>query len=336
MRGYQSSTLVALGVILSIGAAHAAEPAPIAVTDNCALRGRAPFARGTKIYQKAKGDRVVGVFSGVLTPAKVSAIPRSDKTARARVSTSDGTPAFRIDGYVAPAEIPVYTTRDVTVVPSHIWIAAQQEVKVAGATADSLQVVHRIRGTQKQDVRATAPCTAFALAPISTPPLELVDDSARGYRMRVTTLPIYDRPRGDIIFTLYMLEGATLLFWADKSRAGYTHVTGRSDIVINGWVKRRGLEAMRPGELMDPYVASQPTGAQLGLSVQPQIYVAEKDVPIRPGPEPEEPIIGYIETGAEFYLFSYIEGWATVLPRSLAVKPPDGGGFWVPEIDVMP
>jgi len=38
--------------------------------------------------------------------------------------------------------------------------------------------------------------------------------------------------------------------------------------------------------------------------------------------------------GAEVYVLETITGWSNILPKSLALTPPDDGGFWIPSSEV--
>ncbi len=310
------------------------EPITVTVAD-CKVRGTNPVAKGTPIFDRIQGGRVIATFSGALAPLTVSAFPLTDRAARARVSTTDGTPSFRIDGFVDPTKIDLYTSRDLPVVGNRVAISGQQRVRFLGATADALRVERSILGTREQVLSVSAPCDAFSFGLTGLPP---APDSkgARAYRMRVTTMDLYDAPAGRVVFTLQMEQDTTLLFWGRDARRGFVHVFGRSDVVIDAWVRLRNLEAMHPGELMTPFVPAPLKGAELGLTGETTTMVAPKDVPIRTRPEPEEPTIGVIEAGTEYYSFAPVDGWVRVLPKSLMVKSTEDASFWVKQTDIMP
>lgn len=328
-------------LVLTTSVGHAADPTPGAVTGaTCRLSGTAPVPKGTELFDAPVGGNVLATFSGTLVPMVVDRVPFDPKVGRAHITTSlgvPGVPGFRLEGYVAAATIAPYTNRDVPVFGSNLAIANQQAVRLVAATADTLRVERAIQGTRNQVLSVTAPCDAFALSPMPGLMPDVFDgtntgsaDKARGYRMRVTDVALFEAPNGKAVYTLQMMEGATQLFWGSETRAGFLHVRSRSDIVIDGWVRLRGLEAMRPGELMDPYVIPPLVGAQIGLNDPPPVKRATKDIPIQgPYPGTEAPAIGVIEAGTEFYVVANLRGWSSVLPKSLALKPPDGGGFWV-------
>ncbi len=321
-------TSVALALVMAWATGAYAEPL------KCKVSGLAPFEKGVQIFDAATGGKVIATFSGVLTPATLTEIPLGDAVERVRISTSQGAGAFRIDGWVAPKDVPLYSSRPLPVIGQSVAIADQQALRFVGATAQGVRVEHAIVGTQNQVLATTAPCDALALGPVATTP---TPETGKPYRMKVSQLDLYAAPGGPIVFSMNMLEGATLLLWNLETSRGYFRVRSVTDVIIEAWVKQRGLEPLRPGELTDAYEPPLPKGALIGLNEPlPQVVRALRDVPIRVDHEAEAQIIGALETGAEVYLIANIEGWAHVMPKTLSVKAPDGGGFWVPEKDVMP
>lgn len=322
--------LVALALVMGWATGAHAEPL------KCKVAGLAPFAKGVQIFDAASGGKVVATFSGVLTPATLTEIPLGDAVERVRISTSQGSAGFRVDGWVAPKDVPLYSSRPLPVIGQSVAIADQQLLRFVGATAQGVRVEHAIAGTRNQVLATTVPCDALALGPVATtPPPEV----GKPYRMKVNVssqLDLYAEPGGPLVFSMNMMDGVTLLLWNLESKRGYFHVRSVTDVIIDAWVKPRGLEPLRPGELTDPYETPLPKGALIGLNESPQIVTLKRDVPIRVDHETEAQIIGAVEAGAEVYLIANIEGWAHVMPKALTVKAPDGGGFWVPEKDVMP
>ncbi len=322
-----------LALVLVMAWAMGARAEPL----KCKVSGLAPFAKGVQIFDAATGGKVIATFSGVLTPATMTEIPLGDVVERVRISTSQGTAGFRIDGWVAPKDVPLYSSRPLPVIGESVAIADQQVLRFVGASAQGVRVEHVIAGTRDQVLATTVPCDALALGPVATTPPPQV---GKPYRMKVkvsSQLDLYSSPGGPLVFTMNMMDGVTLLLWNLETQRGYYHVRSVTDVIIDAWVKPRGLEPLRPGELTDPYETPLPKGALIGLNdPQPQVVRARRDVPIRVDHEQEAQIVGAVETGAEVYLIANIEGWAHVMPKALTVKAPEGGGFWVPEKDVMP
>src|SRR5512132_43987 len=105
---------------LAIGEARADEvKVPVAATVSagttgpaCVLAGTEPVPKGLQIFDAPSGGRAIGSFSGAFASLRLSELPADPTTDRARVSTSLGSGSVRLDGWVVPATIPVYTARD--------------------------------------------------------------------------------------------------------------------------------------------------------------------------------------------------------------------------------
>jgi hypothetical protein len=307
-------------------AAQAAVTAP-----GCKVKGAQPVRKGAQLFDAASGGRAIATFTGGLVAMTLSEIPADPTQGRARLSTTDGSPALRLDGYLASSEVQVFTTRDLPVMGSHVWIASAQRVKLTSATADTLRVELNIAGSESQIVRASAPCDAFSLQRGTPAPMG-IDGHARGYMMKKSTIDLYDKPNGDIVFTLKMMEGSAQLFWSTESRAGFVHVMSRGDIIVDAWARWRDLEALKKGEMRDQYIPPSTAfaGAKLALEKPPPVVKATKEIPIRARRDAKESPIGALEVGAEVYLMETIAGWTNILPVSLGMTPPDDGGFWIP------
>ncbi|MGK3996647.1 hypothetical protein [Sorangium sp. So ce1024] len=305
--------------------------APAVSGPTCKLKGTAPVTKNARLYDAPSGGRTIANFTGALVPMTLSAIPADPASGRARLSTTDGSPALRIDGYVAPADVAVFTTRDIPVISGHIWISSAQKVKLVAATGDSLRAELAISGSERQTARASAPCDAFALQR-GVPMKMEVPGNARGYLMKTSTIELYDRPNGDVIFTLRMIEGTAQLFWSTEAKSGFVHLMSRGDLTIDAWGKLKDLEPLKKGEMMDQYIppTTAVAGAQLALDKPPPIVKATRSVPVRARRDEKEKPIGEIEAGAEIYLLETVAGWTNVLPKALGMTPPDEGGFWIP------
>ncbi|WP_437962663.1 hypothetical protein WME76_46380 (plasmid) [Sorangium sp. So ce119] len=297
----------------------------------CKLKGTAPVNKGTRLYDAPSGGRTIANFTGALAPMTLSAIPADPASGRARLSTSDGSPTLRLDGYIAPTDVAVFTTRDIPVISGHIWISSAQKVKLVAATGDSLRAELSISGSEGQTARASAPCDAFALQRGAPMKME-VPGSARGYLMKTSTIELFDRPNGDVIFTLKMLEGTAQLFWSTEAKAGFVHLMSRGDLTVDAWGRLKDLEPLKKGELMDQYIppTTAVAGAQLALDKAPPIVKATRAIPVRARRDEKERPVGEIEAGAEIYLLETVAGWTNVLPKALGMTPPDEGGFWIP------
>ena len=328
--------LGALGMALVGGGtgvpeARAQEPTGAVTGPGCILKGSSPIAKGTQLFDKEAGGRAIANFSGSFVPMQMSELPADASAGRAKLSTSNGGAALRLDGFVAPSSIPTYTARDVSVIGGHVWISTAQRVKIVRGAPGTLTVELTVAGSQSQTVRATAPCDAFALQKGTATGME-VPGSARGYLMKTSTIDLYDGANGDAVFSLRMIEGSGQLFWSTEAKAGFVHVQARGDLTIDAWARWRDLEALKKGEMMDQLIppSSALTGAQRTLAKPPPLVKATKALPVRARRAEKEKPIGVVEAGAEVYLLETVAGWTNVLPKGLGMTPPDDGGFWIP------
>lgn len=315
--------------------ARADEPAQIAVSGpSCKLKGTGPLSKGARLYDSVVGGRAIATFTGALVPMTVSGIPVDPSVGRARLSTSNGSPALRLDGFLGTSDLTVFAGRDLPVVAGHVWISSGQKVKVVGATADSLRAELSIGGTLGQVAKTTAPCETFTLQR-STPAKMDIPGNARGYLSKSTALDLFDGPNGNVIFSLKMMEGTAQLFWSTEAKNGFVQLVSRGDITIDAWARLRDLQPLKKGEMMDQYIppTTAVAGAMLALDKAPPIVKASKSTPVRARRDDKERPIGELEAGAEVYLLETVAGWTNVLPKALGMTPPDEGGFWIPGAD---
>jgi hypothetical protein len=301
------------------------------------IKGTAPVAKGTQIYDAASGGRVIATFTGNHAPLQLSDLPADPVNGKGRVVTSTGTGAVRIEGYVPVSTILTYTTRDVPVMAGNVWISSAQKVKLVSATPTSVSVELIVGGSRNQAVRGTTTCDALALQR-GTPVTMEVRGNERGYLTKESSIDLFNRPNGDVVFTLQMLEGSSQLLWSNEIKAGFVHVQSRADITIDGWVRYKDLDPLKKGEMMDQYIPPQTGvgGAQLVIDKPPRIATATKEIYIRMKRDEKERAIGVIEPGAEFYVMETVAAWTNVLPKNLYVMPVDGPdlGFWIPANEV--
>ncbi len=301
----------------------------------CTLKGSQPLAKGTQIHDAAKDGRVIAEMTGALVPLQVSEIPLDPTQGRAKLATSSGAAAVRIDGFVAPSSLTVYSAKDVPISTGHVWIADGQKVRLSKAQTNTLTAEITIAGSQNQVVKGTAACDFFALEKGSVTTFS-IPGNGRGYQMKSAALEIFDDAGGSSLLTLSMLEGTGQLFWSTESKAGFVHILTRGDIVIDAWAKLSALSPLKKGEMMDQAIPSQTmiTGASLSLDKAPAVLKATKDIPIRARRDEKEKAIGVIESGAEFYVTETVSGWSNILPKHLGMTPPADGGFWVLSADI--
>jgi hypothetical protein len=343
-------TAVGLGLLVVVGAAAAvparaddARPPPAAgpgsssgVTGpGCVLKGTYPVPKGTAIYDAPVGGRVVATFTGGVLGLSLADFAADPTTGRARVATSIGSGALRIDGWVSPGPIAVFTQREVAVRPGHVWISEAQRVKLVQASAGALTVEIVVAGTAGQAVRTLAPCDALGLQH-GTPAAMEVPGNGRGYLSRGGAVQLFDEPGAGGSFTLEVSEGAQQLFWSTEARSGFVHVRTRGNLTIDAWARATSVEALKKGEMMDQFLPPTTTvaGAQLALDPPPRLVRATSDIPVRMHREDKEKPIGTIEAGAEVYVMETMTGWVNVLPKNLGLTHGDDGGFWVQGTDL--
>ncbi len=306
-----------------------------AAISQCTLKGSQPLAKGTQIHDAVKDGRVIAELTGAVVPLQISEIPADPTAGRAKLVTSNGVATVRIEGYVSPSSVAVYSAKDIPVAAGHVWISDGQKVKLTKAAATQLTAELTIAGSQSQTAKGAAACDHFALEKGTVTTFQ-VPGNGRGYQMKSTTLDLHDDAGGSVVFTLNMLEGTGQLFWSTESKAGFVHLQMRGDIVVDAWAKWSALTPLKKGEMMDQAASAQTviTGASLSLDKPPPLLKATKDIPIRARRDEKEKTIGVIETGAEFYVTETVTGWANILPKHLGMTPPADGGFWVLSGDV--
>lgn len=339
--GLSGVILGSLGVMSGgpgIPEARAEPPTPGATIEpskTCVLRGSSPIAKGTQLFDAPSGGRPIATFTGASVPMQMTQIPSDPANGRAKLATSTGSGALRLDGYVQASAIPVFTTRDAPVMAGNIWIADAQRVRLVYANPSSIGVEMTLAGSRSQSVRGATTCEGLALQK-ATPTSAEIPPIARTFLTKQPDTDIYDKPNGDPIFSLQMLEGSAQLFWSTETKAGFVHVKSRADLVVDGWVRWRDLDPLKRGEMMGSGVPPQTPLAEARLTFEqpPRIATAPKDIPIRAKRSESAKPIGVVEMGAQFYVMETVADFTNVLPKSLHMLPPDDGGFWIPASEV--
>jgi hypothetical protein len=313
----------------------AAGQAPRVATPACLLKGTSPVARGTQLFDAPSGGRAIASFTGNRVPMQMAELPADPVNGRAKLITSTGSGSLRIEGYVQASAIPLYTTADVPVMAGNVWIASGQKVRLVHGGSSSARVEMTVAGSRAQNVQGTAMCEGLALQKGAPLPAS-IPNNARTFLTKSSTTAIYDRPNGDAIFSLQMIEGSSQLFWSTETRAGFVHVRSRADIVIDGWVQWKDLDPLKKGEMMgsDVQPPAPAAAAKLVFDSPPRIATATKDIPVRAKRSDKAKPIGVLEAGAQVYVMETIAGFTNVFPKDLHVLPPEGGGFWIPTSDV--
>ena len=325
----------ALTAVLVVAlAAWVASPSPLRAEDpapplSCVLKGETAMKADTVLYDQGAGGNPVAKLTGAQVPLTVSQVP-AKLQGRVRVSTSSGTGAVRIDGWADRGAFRFFAARDIPIVGAHVWLTRGQELQLVGSSAKDFRATHTVLGSAQQSLDVSIPCDAVSL---SIPAVEDAEPEAgsRTFQMSTDSIDIYDEPGGKVVFTLQMAEEARKVFWGKKQRSGYLHVSSRGDITIDGWVKARDVTFLRHAELFDlaNIMPKATKDKKLALADPPQALVAQAELPIHRKPENSPNPIGFVEPGARFYPMEVSGEWTNIMPETLAVLPPDGGGFWV-------
>ncbi len=295
----------------------------------CAFEGTATLPPDLFIEDLPARGKVIGRFTGGQTALRVSAFPPSGTLGRARIATGTGTGSFRLVGYAQADRIPLFTNQPLPIVPGHLWIGDRREVRAVGSQGDRLEVELRLTDPFRQNFRTTTSCAALSLAS-GTPAGWDVPGDARGYVVAADQMELYDQPGPDrALVTVLSFANGTLL-WSRESQDGFVHVEYHGGIVIDAWAKERHLRALPPGETRDTATPPQrqPGTPQLRMDDIPREIVTRKEVALRSGAAESAPVIGAIEPNTRTYVLDVVAGWASVLPHSLHVAPPDQGQFW--------
>lgn len=299
----------------------------------CVLRGVAEPRVNAQI-EDSQG-RVIARFSGAPTALRASDFP-SDAQGRVHVETGTGAGGFRVRGRLAIADLPLYTTGNLAVVPNHIWIGARRSVTFVASAPGRLRLEKRVSQPFSQTFSAWAPCSAVSLAatPASgwSPP-----GDARAYLLKKSALELFDKPQGSMISSLTRAgDVESVLFFATERRGDFVNLSYHGEVVIDAWARAKDLTALEPGETSDQLTPRGATQGAPRLAVQgePRVVKPARDVPLRASAKESEATIGVVEPGAETFVLDVVAGWASVMPKAMNVLPGPDGQFWVKASDL--
>jgi hypothetical protein len=322
-------TAIAIASAVLVSGAGTSEAGDSAKVTSCVVSGETPVKADSKLFDAQSKGNAIARLTGASIPLTVSQFPNPLK-GRVKVSTSAGKSSVRLEGWADRGTFRYFAARDLPVMGSHVWITKGMELDLVGASAKGFTAKLRILGSAAAPRQVTVPCDGVALKMPSLGSSE-PPEKARTYQMRKDSIALYDEPRGNLVMTLDMEEGTRKVFWSTESRAGYVHIVSRADVTIDAWAKFNDLSWTRHAELTDlSAVAPRPfRSRKLAIQDPPAVVVATSDLPIHDKPENRPSPIGVIESGARFYPMEQSGDWTNIMPETLAVLPPDGGGFWV-------
>jgi hypothetical protein len=303
----------------------------------CEIQGTARMPKDLTIFDAEQGEQPIARFSGGDSALTVTDFPTTG-TGRARIETGTGNGSFRIKGWIDVAQIPIFTDQRVPVRPNHVWIGKHQRVEVLAGTGTGLTVKKAVTAAIRQTFTARAACAFFTLQE-RTPPTWSVPGSARGYVLKKEQLELYDdgSSGANLVTTVHRAPaGNGVLFWSTERKGSWVRVEYHGEVVIDAWARASDLSALPPGETMDqlrPSVTKR-SPPRLALAEQPRVVMTTQEVTLRGAAGESAPVIGKIEATTETYVLDIVAGWASVLPKSLAVMPHGDGQFWAKARDL--
>ncbi|HTQ07686.1 MAG TPA: hypothetical protein VMI54_27705 [Polyangiaceae bacterium] len=294
----------------------------------CVLDGIVEFAPNTPI-QNTEG-RVIGRFSGGASHVALTELTFGS-TPRAQIVTGNARGTFRLRGFVAASDVPLFTTASVPVAAGHLAIAEHRRVALTSVSPDKLKIEHAAAPPLGQTFTAWTTCNALSLVP-GTPSGWSPPGDARGYALRRDSLELLDAPNGAAVGVVRRAPGApSVLFFGGEQSAGFVHVERHTDVDIDAWVRANDVAALPRGETMDQAEPPVTTAGapHLALATEPRVVRSTREVALRSETRELSPPIGVIGADTETYVIDVMAGWASVMPKAMDVIPPDGGAFWV-------
>jgi hypothetical protein len=290
-----------------------------------------PIVPETLLYDLGSGGTAIGKLTGARVPLELSSFPEKLQKGRVKVRTTKAGGYVRIEGFAAMTAFRFFAARDLPVAGTGgVWISKGQEVKLSDANGSGFTVTKSVLGSDGQEVTASSGCDGIELDLQQVDATE-VPARARHYQMKNATIDLYDEPKGSASFTLKMTEETRKYFWSTEARSGFVRVMSRGDLTIDAWARARDLKQLSHAEIsgLDD-VAPQPLKENhLTLENPPAVLTATAELPIHAKPQNAQHGIGVVEVGAKFYAMQKSGDWTAILPESLAIMPPDDGGFWV-------
>lgn len=299
----------------------------------CVLRGVSEPRVNANIEDNQ--GRTVARFSGAPTALVARDFP-PDPRGRVQIETGTGAGGFRVRGYLAVQDLPLYTASNVAVVAEHVWIAAGRSVTFVAATPGRLRIEKKLTSPLAQTFSAWTPCNALALA-ASTPANPPAASGAQNYWLKRPTLEIFDKPAGTLLVALTRAkDGDGVPFTSNERRGEWLSVSFQGDVLIDAWARVSDLAVGRDEHRQDALARSASTRApaQLAIQGEPRIVKPLREVPLRAVAKETDAPIGVIEPGAETYVLEVVAGWASVMPKALNVVPGPNGQFWVKAADL--
>lgn len=314
-----TSSVLIVGLVL--GTARTAR-----ADDSCKLQGEVVVPRTVSMYDAPTGGQEIAHFTGGKVGIAITTFPDTSG-GRAVVETT----GFRVKGFVRARDLPVYTTRSVPVYAGHVWIGDGQKVSVVGASPGKLRVEKSMTWPVAGIYQGWAPCDALTLSeriPSGwTPP-----GGARGWVGKGDHVDLYSGPRGDVVTGLDRAgDGPGILLWGTEREGAWIHVEHHGDVTIDAWARAQDLAPLPPGETMDQLAPARSVAGTPKIQVQGQSKVVRVAAPVvlRTAASDAAGVLGGIDAGVEVLVLDVVAGWASVIPKNLALSPAGSNQFWV-------
>jgi hypothetical protein len=272
-------------------------------------------------------------LTGSAIALTVEALPEMPSV-RARIVTSiPEVPGFRVAGYASVRALGIRTKSRIDILPPLLALPPGVRIDAAVRVGNDLFIEKRLSGDFEQTLAARTTCDAIGFGDAPAPALEALPEKARAYRFGTDALALFDSAVAETPRAMLARHtGAVpVLFYALAEERERVLLRYDGDVLVRAWAYKRDLEPLARGELFDRLapVRSVRSVPKLALAGSPSVHRANQALPLRTQAAKSAAIIGEVRPDAEFYVVEVISGWASVLPRSLAVMPLPERQFWV-------
>ncbi len=263
----------------------------------------------------------------------VSAFPAS-RTGTLQAKTGQGRGELSVVGRLSAEHLTLFAAAELSVVGQVVRLAPGAALQLTSASAERITATRRRSGVFDQEFTVTTNCDGVSLSKLPPTVFSPTHQGRRGYLLRARELELFAEPAApNSVFRLERAStGVGVLFTSPESSGEWVRIQYFSDVLIDAWVRASDLERLPDGELVDqPEVRTITEREPARLVVKEHIKVVrfETPIPLRGTASETVTPIGIIEPYTELYVLDLVAGWASILPKSLAVIPPDGKSFWV-------
>jgi hypothetical protein len=272
-------------------------------------------------------------LTGAATALEVRAFPvMPDVLARIATTNADGR-GFRIDGLASVRKLGIRAQSRIEVVPSLVALTPGVRLDAVVRIGNELYVEKHLDRDFAQTFAARVDCTMLGFTDTSVYP-DPLPPKARIYRLDNSSLPLFDAATNDAAPRITLIRhdsAAPVLFFAVKSDGNWVSLRYDGEVTIAAWARKTDLVALPVGEMQDQLLPTrrQRTPPKLALGGSPELRRAPRSAPLRIQASGSAKPIGEVEPDTELYVIEVVSGWASVLPRTLAIMPVQNRQFWV-------